>query len=127
MSKRIRTYALMDINTVEEIQVRYENGEEVIYRGKGLEKLRRMLLESPAYGEIAENVGPTIVDTCASEEEEEVKPVKTKKSIKKPATANGYITADLNYAPNAASKSKSAVDLAREMQRQAEQASGIKF
>jgi len=34
--------ARFNINDVEEILVRYSSGEDVLYKGKGLEKLRRL-------------------------------------------------------------------------------------
>jgi hypothetical protein len=122
--------AKMDINEILEIHVKYpeESGlDDVIYRGKGLEKFRRLIISSPAYGECA---GPTVVEECSYDEdrssvrsESSKKGKKTKSKV--PATANGYIQTDLNYSQ--ATKGKSAMDLAREMQKQAESAAGFKF
>ncbi len=122
-----------DINNVEEIQVRYADGNEVIYRGNGLEKFRRMVLTSPALGEV-EPVSTTIVVDTDDSDVDESNVVPQKKSSKKPSkkasapakatSANGYATADLNYAP---AKGMSAMDMAKEMQRQAEKISGINF
>jgi hypothetical protein len=120
---------MFDINEIEEIQVRSQEGNEVIYRGKGLEKFRRMMIMSPQYGEtIPEAKTSTkIVDNYSSEDDHE--PSKSKKAPKKEKSAYGYLKQDLNYSPSqvSSSKNKSAVDIAKEMQRQAEEASGIKF
>lgn len=105
-----------DINDVEEIQVRYISGDEIIYKGLGLEKFRRLICSSPAL-EVPKKV--VIVDDCESPD---VKPRRNKTS-----TINGYASANLNYASGSSSKNKSAVDIAKEMQRKAEQESGIKF
>lgn len=123
-----------DINNVEEIQVRYADGNEVIYRGNGLEKFRRMMTLSPALGEVEPASTTIVVDTDDSDADVDAAVVTTKKSSKKPskkasvpakaASVNGYATADLNYAP---AKGMSAMDMAKEMQRQAEKASGINF
>lgn len=115
-----------NINDAKEIVVRLESGDEIIYKGKGLEKFRRLMVASPAYGEY-QNV---VVVEEYSDEEPNIKPQRAnskKVSSKKGPTVgpNGYHTADLDY--TSSSKGRSAVDIARDMQRQAEKASGIKF
>jgi len=105
-----------DINDVEEIQVRYLSGDEIIYKGLGLEKIRRLICSSPAM-EVQKKV--VVVEDCESPE---LKPQRNKTS-----TINGYASANLNYSSGTSSKNKSAVDIAKEMQRKAEQDSGIKF
>ncbi|HMP28784.1 MAG TPA: hypothetical protein PKD85_04240 [Saprospiraceae bacterium] len=115
-----------DINQVDEITVHFSSESKlppVKYRGKGLEKFRRLVLSSPQYG-----VVPVVIDDDSSFEKEspEIKP-KTKKTPKHRPSANGYTHANLTYSDNTANKGKSAVDLAREMQRQAESAMGINF
>lgn len=111
-----------NVNDVEQIQVSFLDGRpDVIYKNKGLEKFRRLMLSSPALGEDV-----LVVDTFS---DEEPSPVPSKKATKKPSkkpsvTPGGYATADLQYAP---SKGKSAMDIAREMQKQAEQNSKINF
>ena len=126
----------LNINDVEEILVRFANGDEIIYKGKGLEKFRRLLADSPAYGEVKGRRGQNVlvVDDDYSPDDD----VETRVPVEKPKTKkgkpkkgpsigpNGYHTADLDYSTGAA-KGRSPMDLAREMQRQAEQASGIKF
>lgn len=131
--------AELDINNVEEILVRFADGNEVIYKGKGLEKFRRLVSASPAYGEVKGRrpQAQTLIIDEYSDEEEEEEPIPVKSATKKKGKAkgkakpsvgpNGYHTADLDYAPNVANKGRSPMDIAREMQRQAEQASGIKF
>lgn len=127
-----------DINNVEEILVRFADGNEVIYKTKGLEKLRRLISASPAYGESKSKAThrTTVIDEYEEEEfeEEEPAPLRSKSQVSKvkakksPSVGpNGYHTADLDYAPAAVNKGRSPMDIAREMQRQAEQASGIKF
>lgn len=124
-----------NVNDVEEILVRFATGDEIIYKEKGLEKLRRLMASSPAYGEAKgkQHQGITVVDDYSDSYEEDtpVKPKKTPSKKVKPKKGpsiapNGYHTADLDYSASA-SKGKSAIDIARDMQRQAEQASGIKF
>lgn len=112
-----------NINDVEQIQVSFLDGRpDVIYKNKGLEKIRRLMLTSPALGEEVQ-----VIDTFS--EEESISPVPAKKTTKKPTKkpsvpSGGYETADLQYAPTAG---KSAMELAREMQKQAEQNSKINF
>jgi hypothetical protein len=137
-----------DINTVEEIHVKFSLESQlppVIYKGKGLEKFRRLVLSSPQYGAVNQ---PVVVDEDSSDRSSEdsslelPKKSKSKKLTKPPKTkhashashtnrpsANGYTHANLSYAPAdiIASKGKSAVDLGREMQRQAESAMNMKF
>jgi hypothetical protein len=109
-----------DINEVEEIQVRFVNGDEIIYKGLGLEKIRRLICSSPSLELPKKTV---VVEDCDSPE---LKPRKSTKDRGGASsnTINGYASANLNYAT---SKGKSAVDIAKEMQRKAEQESGIKF
>ncbi len=123
----------LDINSVAEISVTLNNGRDYLYKGEGLETLRRLMLKSPPL-EIVKK--PTVIETCLDSPEYEeyfdqatsrgddvdVKPRKGK--ILTPQGQGAYGTADLNYAPV---KGISAVNMAKEMQRQAEQASGIKF
>jgi hypothetical protein len=123
-----------DINDAEEILVRFTNGNEIIYKGKGLEKLRRLMTNSPAYGEQKNRrfVTTIVEDEYSDPEDVPVsnKPMRTKsgKPKKGPSIGpGGYHTADLDYSPSSANKTKSPMDIARDMQRQAEQASGIKF
>jgi len=126
-----------DINDAEEILVRFADGNEIIYKGKGLEKLRRLMATSPAYGE-AKDRGrrqtTTVVEeySSGSDDATPVLTVATKKKSNKPKKGpsigpGGYHTADLDYAPVGTNKGRSPMDIARDMQRQAEQASGIKF
>lgn len=130
-----------DINTVAEIHVKFSPDTKlhpVIYKGKGLEKFRRLVLSSPQYGTVTQ---PVVVDEDSSEDSslEIPKKSKSKKSTKPPKTkdasntnrpsANGYTHANLSYAPTdtTAINGKSAVDLGREMQRQVESSMGMKF
>lgn len=102
----------MNINDISEIKVSFSDGQEVIYRGKGLEKFRRLISDSPPYGSVK------IVEEDSGEEVPDVK-----QKPKKEKSANGYVKTDLSYGPV---KGKSAMDSAREMQKQAE-LTGIKF
>lgn len=118
----------MDINDIEEIHVKFSEDsglKDVIYRGKGLEKFRRLVISSPVYGEST----PHVIDSFSDEEEDVGKKKKSKPKAKgkEQATANGYVQTSLDYSATHATKGKSAIDLAREMQKQAESASGIKF
>jgi hypothetical protein len=120
----------MDINDVDEIHVKFPESsgmKDVIYRGKGLEKFRRLIISSPAYGDST----PHVIDSFSEDEEDTGKKKKTKpkkgKDRKEQATANGYVQTSLDYSGSQATKGKSAIDLAREMQKQAENAAGFKF
>jgi len=107
-----------DINEVEEIQVRYVGGDEIIYKGLGLEKIRRLICSSPHLEMPKKSI---VVDDLES-------PDMTPRRNKINDTVNsarGYASTNLDY--KAASKGKSAVDIAKEMQRKAEEGSGIKF
>lgn len=116
---------LFDINNVESIHIKFSPDagmQDVIYKGKGLEKIRRMMTLSPPYGNDPQ---PLLVEGYSSEEEH-IKPTRGKRDKKKEVkTANGYIQTDLNYASSSTSK-KSAVDLARDMKTQAA-AAGFNF
>ena len=135
---------VMDINDVDEILVTFRTGQQVIYKGKGLEKLRILMKSSPPL-QIQPSV--TVIDNFSDDEEAASAPTKTKKNHKKDRHAvsvpahlsdaqqtpptkatneGGYVRRDLNYAP-VPSNGRSAIDLAREMQRQAESSSGINF
>jgi len=128
-----------DINHIAEILVRYPDGTEVVFRGRGLEKLRKLMKISPPLG-AAEPVKKQVVVEEASSgaeesgSEEEVRPAKKSKK-KAPKSTNGYSTVNLDYTgPIAANvdtpgikKGLSPYDLARDMQRQAEATSKIKY
>lgn len=126
-----------DINDTTEILVRFADGNEIIYKGKGLEKIRRLMVNSPAYGEPkgrGRRATTTVVEEYSDDSDVEtpVLAVATKKKSNKPKKGpsigpGGYHTADLDYAPSGTNKGRSPMDIARDMQRQAEQASGIKF
>lgn len=128
-----------DINDTTEILVRFADGNEIIYKGKGLEKIRRLMVNSPAYGELkgrGRGATTTVVEEYSDYSDAEETPVlavvATKKKSNKPKKGpsigpGGYHTADLDYAPSGTNKGRSPMDIARDMQRQAEQASGIKF
>lgn len=132
-----------NINNVEEILVRFVDGQEVIYKGKGLEKLRRLVSSSPAYGEVKGRRATqqtTIVDYDDHQEDEDeddddLPPThaQARGKAKKSSPAgpvvgrDGYHVSELDYTPKATNKGRSPMDIARDMQRQAESASGIKF
>lgn len=108
----------LDINNVEEIVVKYADGQEVIFRSKGLEKLRKLMkLSPPLHTEQSKKV---IVDEESSSEE------KPKKRSKTPRSANGYNVVNLEYGAGS-KKELSPHDLAKDMQRQAEKTSGVKY
>lgn len=128
----------LDINLVSEITVVMRDGKRVIYRGKGVEKLRRLIknsppLKSPSHKEKE----PVVVEEYGSEDSgeisdersddssvEERRPRKSKSGKKQPN--GGYNTVSLDY-KTAAPGTLSPHDLAKEMQRQAFASSGIKY
>lgn len=112
-----------NLNLVEQISVRYTNGQEVIYKGRGIEKFRRLVAHSSSYtGSLT-----TIIEEDDPVEEEVPKNRKPKKNGtgQTSAPSMGYATANLQYA-NAANKDLSPVDIARQLQQQAA-AAGFKF
>lgn len=113
-----------NINDVEEVTVVLNTGQKIVYRGKGLEKLRRQMILSPGYGE-GEEVRQTVVESFSDDDSPSPVPVKKTSKVSGPKIGpNGYHQPDLNYTP---STGKSAVDMAKEMQRQAEKSAGFKF
>lgn len=122
-----------NINEVEEIHIKFkkENGRPpIIYRGNGLEKIRRLISQSPVYGCVVIEEDDGDGDDHGSEDEgvdgDKIVETPKKGKVSKPqvTTSNGYIQQNLQYAP---SNGKCAMDLARDMQKQAENLSGIKF
>jgi hypothetical protein len=133
-----------DVNSVDSIVIKFLSGEEIEYTGRGLEKLRKLMVSSPAYGEAARRV---VVDDDDEAEEVPSRP-KQKKSGRSrrdeeaedrypaPRSASGYNVVPLQYSSDARdavsagglpSKGRSAMDVASEMRRQAEATSGIRF
>lgn len=141
-----------NISDIAEILVVLSSGKQFIYRDKGILSLRRTLNN----GSIHPQNDITIVDGSGEddgnggdEEEEEPqfkKPIRrTEKSQGKqespkgarhgttgrptehprPQTANGYSMIPLKY--TAAKNAGSPMDIARDLQRQAEEASGVKY
>lgn len=130
---------VFDLDEIKEIQVRTLDGRDLVYRGAGMGKLVRLILESQrTLSRTATKKKPskvTVIEQDADsdddngEEEHFVKPSRTKSKASKVVNGGtGYVSTELNYTSTpSGSGGKSAVDLAREMQRQAEQASGLKF
>src|SRR5271154_1795932 len=96
----------MDINELTEVMVKYRDGQEIVFRGKGLEKLRKMMKASPPLQSSEPKKAPpkvTVVEESGSEEEEvseEEPPVKPTKKSKAKAAAplnGGYNTVHLEY------------------------------
>lgn len=123
----------LDINDVEDILVRYLDGREIVFRGKGLEKLRKLMKTSPAL-KTSKKPKQIVIEESGSEESfEEEKPKKKGKPVH--AVNGGYSTISLDYRePTVAGSdglhkpgTMSPHDLAREMQRQATVSSGIKY
>lgn len=126
----------MDINDLAEVQVRYNNGQEVVFRGKGLEKLRKMIKVSPPLRTVEPKKTKQqvmVVEESGSEEEESSEEKPRPKKTKSTPVNGGYNTVHLDYGgPKATdvgsgTKALSPYDLAKEMQRQASATSGVNY
>lgn len=111
----------MDVNNIEEISVKLSNGDNIIYKGRGIEKFRRIMAKCPPLGSSQESP-VTVIESLS---DDEIPQKKGSKGMNMPPTTGSYATANLQY--SAPSKGKSAIDIAREMQQHAEKISGIKF
>lgn len=108
------------IDDVEEVTVTLKNGQKIAFRGRGVEKLRKLMATSPPMGAST----TTIHVVEGSDDEVPVKSSKKggKKKHHAPLSAGGYSTVSLEYKNGGAD----AMNAAKELQRQAEM-SGIKF
>jgi hypothetical protein len=119
------------INDVDEIVVNLTDGTERIYRAKGLEKFRKIMVASPAYGAPKVRSRTTKVEEEDDFDEEEgatpvpgpAAPAQKVASKPVPAPSAGYNSMGLNYAP----AKGSAIDIARQMQQQASKTPGVKL
>ena len=130
-----------DINNVADILVRYHDGTQALFRGKGLDKIRKLMKASPPLQAPAPpRAKPKKVvieesgsDASVSSEEEEAPPSSKKKANVAPPVNGGYSTVALDYrgqmATNAGGPTKglSPHDIAKDMQRQATAISGIHY
>jgi hypothetical protein len=134
-----------DLNNVEEVLVKFTNGQEIVFRGRGLEKFRKLVKASPPLQELSppKPKQPIVVEDASSGSEDaasgsEEKPKPPRKKKGKASQQNGgYNTVSLDYgggpiAPNVGGtpgikKGMSPHDIAKEMQRQATATSGIKY
>lgn len=123
----------LDINHIEEVIVKYLDGREIVFRGRGLEKFRTLVKKSPPLVKPAPSKS-IIVEKESSEEVSESSEEEVPRAKKKtPKTVNGYNTVHLDYGggsstPQASGgRGLSPHDIAKNMQRQAEIASGIKY
>ena len=122
MSSPNKGYTIEDIS---EVLVTLIDGRQFIYREKGILNLKRMLnapsMRSKQHKEI----------TVINNEEEEDQGNSTsaseplKRTPERPQTSNGYNLIPLNY--SAPKGGKSPMDIAKDLQRQAEAASGVKY
>ena len=98
----------ININDVKQIKITFSDDNQVIFKEKGLEHFRRLILKSPAYGS-------TVVP---------VEEAPKKKKKKKDSSA-GYSVVNLEYGSKDSGKG-SAVSQGEAMRLQAE-AAGFKF
>lgn len=122
----------LDINQIEEVIVKYLDGQEVVFRGRGLEKFRTLVKKSPPLVKTSKPKSSKIVEELSSEESESSEEEAPRPKKKAPKTVNGYNTVHLDYGgtSTAAVPGKSGLsphDIAKNMQRQAEAASGIRY
>lgn len=135
----------LDINHIEEVVVKYLDGQELVFRGRGLEKFRTLIKKSPPLKLQKTKRLPKVVEEVSSEEvsseeeesseeasesSEEISPPAPRvKNKKAPKTVNGYNTVHLNYGDTSApgKNGLSPHDIAKNMQRQAETISGIRY
>ena len=140
----------MDVNAIKEVIVKMKNGDRLLYRDKALDKLRKEMIASPAFGAttVSKRGNKIIVVDGDVEDEEQfagmtasapVLPVSTARTNSSPRswegaerTSNmvtdtlsrmaGYKVADFNYKQS----DMSPMELARQMQKEAE-SRGISF
>ena len=115
------------INDVEEIAVILNDGSELVYRTKGLEKFRKIMVASPAFGAPKPKAKPK---TQVVEDDDDVEvaepPVPQPRVAGKPAVsapAAGYNSMGLNYAVAKGTP----MEIARQMQSQAVKTPGTKL
>ncbi len=112
-----------NISDVTEVLVTIQTGQQYVYRGKGISRLRRVFGTNTTEESI-----PIIIDDdvdAASDTPDQVKrPTKKKVRPGPPPQTNGYAGMSTNYT---IPKGGSPNDIAKEMQRQAESVSGIRY
>jgi hypothetical protein len=67
----------MDINTIAEILVTYHNGEQTLYKNKGLEKFRKDIIRSPSLGVPRNQIREVDDDSSGDERVTPTLPTKT--------------------------------------------------
>lgn len=103
-----------DSQDIAEILVTLKNGNKIIYREAGINKLKKILS--------AQQKQIIVVETSEGEDSEE----ELSKKKKEPRqVSSGYNLIPLNY--SAPKNGKSPMDLAKDLQRQAEASSGFKY
>ena len=120
--------ASYNINDVEEIVVTLTDGSEMVYRTKGLEKFRKIMVASPAFGTPKPKAKPKsqLVEEDDDEEDTGETPIPQPRVAGKPPVvvpAAGYNSMGLNYAVSKGSP----MDIARQMQSQAVKTPGTKL
>lgn len=124
MSSSHKGYAIEDIS---EVLVTLVDGRQFIYREKGILNLKRMLNTPPVRSKQRKEI--TVINDEEEDEEDQGNLASASEPLKRiperPQTSNGYNLIPLNY--SAPKGGKSPMDIAKDLQRQAEAASGVKY
>ena len=117
------------IGDIKQISIELFGGQRIIYRKDGIERFRKMVID-PKF--VKRRPVPSLradedsfVELLEAEDALEEVPLKKAKP-KKVKTTNGYSVVPLDYGFSGSSD-KSPMELAKEMQRQAEASSGMAF
>jgi len=125
MAARAKDYTIDEIS---EILVSLTDGRQFIYRDKGILNLKKTLNVPSRQRNNIVVINTVDPEEEYEEEEEETPPPpknKNQKTSDRPQTSNGYNLIPLNY--SAVKGGKSSMDIAKDLQRQAEAATGVKY
>ena len=126
----------MDVNTIEEILVKFKDGREYVFKRKGLEKFRKDIIKSPPLGgtqqrHVVDTDDAQTDGTPVSIDEAPVSKIRGTQAAPPAQSRNetlsqmkGYHVTSLNYSPAPANSNP--YELARQMELQAKQ-QGMNF
>ena len=115
---------IMDINTISQITVAYKSGEIVVYKKKGLEKLRKLISQSPVLKEtsylIIEDDEGDIPDDQYNPSGPLPPSAQGGEKPYLPQQGGGHATISLNYDPLTKASFTDRMQMAQQMRKQAE-------
>jgi hypothetical protein len=114
-----------EIGDVDEISVKLKSGDEFVYKGRGLLKLKKILAKLDEPIDVKKKVVVNSNAGSSESEDSDSDSEKKSKKQKKIDTAGGYNKVNIKY--SSPKGNRSAMDLARDMQKQAEFGSNIRF